>query len=746
MLELWGGVECTVNRIHDTFGDQLVTTGHAGRPDDIDRMSEIGFAAIRYPILWERISPDDPLHRDWAWTDDRLSRLRLSGQRVIAGLVHHGSGPRYTDLLDPGFAPGLARHAAAVAERYPYLEDWTPINEPVTTARFSALYGHWYPHHRDERSFWLALLNQTDATRLAMRAVRASNARARLVQTEDLGRTYATASLRDQAGYDNARRWMGWDLLCGMVKPGHAMWRRLCGYGLEDRLGKIADDPCPPDIVGINHYLTSDRFLDHRTRRYPAGSAGRSAPRPFVDTEAIRVLEPGPEGLGGTLREAWERYRLPIAITEVHNGCTREEQMRWMWSAWQAAERARAEGVDVRAVTSWALFGSSGWDTLLRSPGRYEAGAFDVSGDVPRPTAMVPLLRAIARNGRPAHPVMQGAGWWQRGIRLRHPPSPRTASSRERRTLSSATASEAAAPVLIAGAGGTLGQALAAACRHRNVAYVALGRREMDLLDRDQIAAALDRHKPWVVINAAGWVRVDEAEDREADCFAANTTGVGQLGAACAIRGIQSVHFSSDLVFDGRLEQAYDEHDQPFATNVYGRSKAAAEQLTAKLHGAHLIVRTAAFFSPFDPHNFAMHACDALSRGERFGASRGHYVTPTYVPDLCNAVLDLAIDGEHGIWHLTNGDACSWAEFARRLARGTGLSESLVEERDPAGLGWRAPRPHRLVLGSHRGTLLPPLQDAITRFATEWEAARTVVAAEPLAGEAEPNDADALYA
>ncbi len=746
-LELWGGIECTVNRIGDGFGDQLVATGHAGRRDDIERIRDIGFAAIRYPILWERVAPHDPSARDWAWTDDRLSLLRLAGQRVIAGLVHHGGGPRYTDLLDPGFARGLAGHAAAAAARYPHIEDWTPVNEPVTTARFSALYGHWYPHHRDERSFWLALLNQIDATRLAMRAVREVNAHARLIQTDDLGRTYATGGLRDQAGHDNARRWMSWDLLCGMVKPGHAMWRRLRGLGFEDRLAAIADDPCPPDIIGINHYLTSDRFLDHRTRRYPAGYAGPGARGPFVDTEAVRVLDPGPQGLGGTLHEAWERYRRPIAITEVHNGCTRDEQMRWMWSAWRAAEHARAEGVDVRAVTTWALFGNAGWDTLLRSPGRYEAGAFDVSGDVPRPTAMVPLLRAIARGDGPAHPVMQGAGWWQRAIRLEHPPSARPASLRERRGIAALIGPligpAPVAPVLIAGADGTLGQALAAACRHRDVAHVALGRAGMDLLDGDRVAAALDRHRPWVVINAAGWVRVDDAEDRAADCFGVNAEGAHRLAQACASRGIQSVHFSTDLVFDGRFERAYDERDAPCATNVYGRSKAAAEDLIGTLDGVHLIARTAAFFSPFDRHNFAMHACDALVLGERFGASPTHTVTPTYVPDLCNAVLDLAIDGERGIWHLTNGEACTWAEFARRLARATGLDESLVEDRGPADLGWRAPRPRHLALTSHRGTLLPSLHDAIARFAAQWAKARTIVPP-PSAHEARLYDAAAL--
>ncbi|MFN3435885.1 MAG: family 1 glycosylhydrolase, partial [Sphingomonas sp.] len=188
-LQLWGGLECTVNRTGDAFRDQTRLSGHHDRPEDLDLFAGLGLAAIRYPLLWERIAPHADGEPDWAWTDARLARLREAGIRPIAGLVHHGSGPAHTHLLDDGFATGLGRFAGQVAERYPWIEDWTPINEPLTTARFAALYGHWYPHARDERSFWLALLNQVDGTRAAMRAIRRVNSRARLIQTDDLGRT-----------------------------------------------------------------------------------------------------------------------------------------------------------------------------------------------------------------------------------------------------------------------------------------------------------------------------------------------------------------------------------------------------------------------------------------------------------------------------------------------------------------------------------------------------------------------------
>lgn len=149
-LQLWGGPECTVNRTANRYGDQCRLSGHDSRIDDLDLFADLGLAAVRYPVLWERVAPDGLDAPDWTWSDARLDRLRALGIRPIVGLVHHGSGPRSTDLLDDGFAGQLGRYASMVAERYPWVEDWTPVNEPLTTARFSALYGHWYPHARDE--------------------------------------------------------------------------------------------------------------------------------------------------------------------------------------------------------------------------------------------------------------------------------------------------------------------------------------------------------------------------------------------------------------------------------------------------------------------------------------------------------------------------------------------------------------------------------------------------------------------
>jgi dTDP-4-dehydrorhamnose reductase len=100
-------------------------------------------------------------------------------------------------------------------------------------------------------------------------------------------------------------------------------------------------------------------------------------------------------------------------------------------------------------------------------------------------------------------------------------------------------------------------------------------------------------------------------------------------------------------------------------------------------------------------------------------AAEDSIVSPTYVPDLAGATLDLFIDGERGIWHLANRGQVSWAELARLVARRAGLSADRVEGRSLDQLNLPAPRPHYSVLGSERGFLLPTLEAALDRYLVE---------------------------
>jgi dTDP-4-dehydrorhamnose reductase len=222
-IEVWGGPEYTLNRVGGQYADQIERSGHGARLDDLDRFASLGLSALRYPVLWERVAPDSPDARDWSWSDDRLARMAKLGMRPILGLLHHGSGPRYTSLLDPRFPVLFAAYAQSVAERYPWVTDYTPINEPLTTARFSGLYGFWFPHGHSDRDFVRSLVNQVRAITLAMAAIRAVNPEARLIQTEDCGRCFGTIVTRRQVAFENHRRWLTWDLLTGRVDSQHAL-------------------------------------------------------------------------------------------------------------------------------------------------------------------------------------------------------------------------------------------------------------------------------------------------------------------------------------------------------------------------------------------------------------------------------------------------------------------------------------------------------------------------------------------
>jgi dTDP-4-dehydrorhamnose reductase len=421
-LDVWGGVECSVVRIGGDWRDQLRETGHHTRDDDLDRIAQLGITTLRYPILWERVSPDCPEEADWAWHDARMTRLNALGLRPIIGLLHHGSGPHYTDLLDPEFPTKLAGHAARVASRYRWVRDWTPVNEPVTTARFSGLYGYWYPHGRDFGTFCRIVVNQCLGVMLAMQAIRRVIPDARLVQTEDLGRVFATPPLRHQAEHENLRRWLSLDLLCGMVGPAHPSWRMLLDAGVPlASLAQLRNTNVAPDIIGINHYLTSDRFLDQDLSRYPMEFVGGNGRERYADVEAVRVHPPpGPLGPEERLREAWERYRRPLAVTEVHHGAAEViECVRWLREVWHAAERLHVAGVDIRAVTVWSLFGARDWRSLLRDrAGAYEPGPYDIREVPPKPTALADAVRNLLRSGRVADPAAYAPGWWQRPERL----------------------------------------------------------------------------------------------------------------------------------------------------------------------------------------------------------------------------------------------------------------------------------------------------------------------------------------
>src|SRR5581483_7790218 len=374
----------------------------------------------------------------------------------------------------------------------------------------------------------------------------------------------------------------------------------------------------------------------------------------------------------------------------------------------------------------WALLGSFNWHRLVTcDAGHYEPGVFDVRAPRPRATALAGIVSALSRGEEPAHPVLAGAPWWRRADRLTCGSlvSSRTAERRASRGSAAPPQPTRAQPLLITGATGTLGRAFARVCAARGLAYRLVGRPEVDVTDARAVAAAIDRHAPWAVINTAGYVRVDSAESDVESCRRGNVVGPLTLAHACRRHGLPLVTFSSDLVFDGRKGAPYVESDPPSPLNVYGASKAEAEARVLDAHPGAMVVRTSSFFGPWDDYNFAVCAFRALDAGAVFPAPTDWTISPTYVPDLVHASLDLLIDGADGIWHLANDGALTWFEFACKAAVASGRSTDRIQPVDTSRVWSPAIRPRCTPLASDRARIMRPLESALQAFVDESRAA-----------------------
>ena len=234
---------------------------------------------------------------------------------------------------------------------------------------------------------------------------------------------------------------------------------------------------------------------------------------------------------------------------------------------------------------------------------------------------------------------------------------------------------EVTATVLITGAGGQVGNELAqATCPHR---LIALQREQLDICDAGQVEAAVLDYRPDIVINAAAYTQVDQAENNPDLAFAINRDGVGNLASACKRADIPMLHLSTDYVFDGNSERAYRESDKIAPLGVYGASKAAGEEVLRATLTRYLILRTSWVFSATGT-NF-------VKTMLRLGAQREHLSIvddqrgcPTSARSIASVLLRIAgryLAGEKidwGIYHFCNRPETTWFGFAAEIFRQAG--------------------------------------------------------------------------
>jgi dTDP-4-dehydrorhamnose reductase len=278
----------------------------------------------------------------------------------------------------------------------------------------------------------------------------------------------------------------------------------------------------------------------------------------------------------------------------------------------------------------------------------------------------------------------------------------------------------------VLGAAGQLGRDL---CPRLAGEVVALTRERAELTRPETLRATLGEMRPDMVVNCAAYNFVDRAESEPEAAFAVNAWGVRRLALVCRDIGCTLVHFSTDYVFglDETRRTPYRESDAPGPVSVYGLSKLAGEYLVRSLCPRHVVIRTCGLYGVWGSGgkggNFVETMLGLAGQGKPLRVVADQVCTPSYTADVATATAALLQTGRSGLYHLTNGGACSWHEFAAAIFDVAGVKANLTPIAS-ADYGAAARRPAYSVLAgeAHAALGLSPLRpwrDALAAYLEE---------------------------
>lgn len=259
--------------------------------------------------------------------------------------------------------------------------------------------------------------------------------------------------------------------------------------------------------------------------------------------------------------------------------------------------------------------------------------------------------------------------------------------------------------LLVTGTEGQLARSLLERARlFPGIELAALGRPELDLETPGSAAAAIARAAPDIVINAAAYTAVDQAEDEPARAFRINADAAGEVADAACRAGAAVIQLSTDYVFDGGERGGYREDAAVSPLGVYGRSKLAGEEQVRAANPRHAIVRTAWVYSPFG-RNFVKSIMAAAGVRERLAVVDDQRGSPTSALDLADGLLAMVTAGTGWgeTYHLAGHGATSWCDFAREVmaqCEANGLPHVPVDPIRTEDWPTRAVRPRNSVLDS----------------------------------------------
>lgn len=272
--------------------------------------------------------------------------------------------------------------------------------------------------------------------------------------------------------------------------------------------------------------------------------------------------------------------------------------------------------------------------------------------------------------------------------------------------------------ILITGARGQLGQALQRCYADHEL--TAWDIQDLDISQFEQVKKALDQLRPHVVINAAAFTQVDDAETNQDAAYRGNALGPRNLAVVTYDMSMTLVHFSTDYVFDGRQTRPYHEFDRTNPLSVYGRSKLAGEEAVRVANPRHFIVRTAWLYHTIGK-NFPNTIC-RMAGQDVVRVVNDQYGSPTFAPHLAQAVFRLVETNAYGTYHLAGAGGTSWYEFTQALYQALGI-QTPVTPIPTAHYPRPAQRPAYAVLTSlqHPLTDLPPWEEGVREFAAQWK-------------------------
>lgn len=220
--------------------------------------------------------------------------------------------------------------------------------------------------------------------------------------------------------------------------------------------------------------------------------------------------------------------------------------------------------------------------------------------------------------------------------------------------------------VLVTGANGQLGYDVVKELQKQNIECYGATRKDFDLIDFEVTEKFIVNYMPDVVIHCAAYTAVDKSEDEQGLCYLVNASATENIAEICKKINAKMLYISTDYVFDGTKEGAYEVDDIPNPINVYGKTKLLGEQAVQRILDKYFIVRISWVFGEHG-NNFVKTMLKLGKERKELNVVADQYGSPTYTVDLAALLVEMIKTDKYGIYHATNEGVCTWAEFAEEI-------------------------------------------------------------------------------